>query len=244
VPSGIFKPAFLLRLSSPRDSPRSRAATSSSPTSPISFSPSVFIEEKSIEIHKLGQRSSIPPDQSADWIVNVTLFVRSAIPEPNPSITISIPELRISSDAIGVDRISGEISNVTRLTAAFRVKNGVPELWYPWNLGNPKRYNITVALNTPSTPASSVKFTTTTGFRTIVLIQSPYSSHDVATKGITPGDQFHFESNGKAFYSLGTNIIPFDPFYSRMTTEQVRWVIESAVKSGQNMVCCVIISSS
>ena len=30
---------------------------------------------------------------------------------------------------------------------------------------------------------------------------------------------------------------PFDPFYARMTTEQVRWVLESAVLSGQNMVC-------
>ena len=101
---------------------------------------------------------------------------------------------------------------VTRVTASFQVKIGVPELWYPWNLGNPKRYNVTVTLHTPSVPASSASFTTTTGFRTIVLIQSPYLSSDVVKKGITPGDQFHFEINGKTFYSLGTNIIPFDPF--------------------------------
>ncbi|KAJ7862475.1 glycoside hydrolase superfamily [Mycena olivaceomarginata] len=68
------------------------------------------------------------------------------------------------------------------------------------------------------------------------LAQLSYSRHDVETRGITPGDQSHFEINGKGFYSLGTNIIPFDPFYARTTTEQVRWVLESAKHSEQNMV--------
>jgi beta-mannosidase len=79
-----------------------------------------------------------------------------------------------------------------------------------------------------------VNFVATTGFRTIQLIQAPYLQKD--QRGITPGDQWHFEINGKEFYSMGTNIIPFDPFYARTTTEQVRWVLESAVKGGQNMV--------
>ena len=79
-------------------------------------------------------------------------------------------------------------------------------------------------------------FTTRTGFRTIVLIEEPYPDSEVQQRGITPGDQYHFEINGKAFYSSGTNIIPYDPFYARTTSEKVRWVIESAVLSGQNMV--------
>lgn len=81
-----------------------------------------------------------------------------------------------------------------------------------------------------------MNFTTTTGFRTIQLVQSPYTQEDIDDRGITPGDNWHFEINGKAFYSKGTNIIPFDPFYARTTTDQVRWVLESAVLSGQNMV--------
>jgi len=85
----------------------------------------------------------------------------------------------------------------------------------------------------------SVSFTTTTGFRTIQLVQSPYSQEDVDVRGITPGDQWHFEINGKAFYAKGTNIIPFDPFYARTKPEAVKWVLESAVKSGQNMVSSI-----
>ena len=37
---------------------------------------------------------------------------------------------------------------------------------------------------------------------------------------------------------------PFDPFYARMTSEQVRWVLESAVLSGQNMVCLLSFRTS
>lgn len=118
------------------------------------------------------------------------------------------------------------------MSVNFTVPDGVPERWYPHNLGTPKLYNITVALR-----PSNVSFTTTTGFRTIVLVQEPYPQDEIDARGITPGDQYHFEINGKAFYSSGTNIIPFDPFYARMTSEQVRWVIQSAVLSGQNMVC-------
>lgn len=86
-------------------------------------------------------------------------------------------------------------------------------------------------------PASNVTFDTKTGFRTIFLAQGAYSQQDIEERGITPGDQWHFEINGRAFYSSGTNIIPFDPFYARTSTDQVRWVLESSVASGQNMVC-------
>jgi beta-mannosidase len=111
----------------------------------------------------------------------------------------------------------------------------VPQRWFPHNLATgPKLYNVSITL--VASPSQNVTFDTKTGFRTIFLAQGPYSQQDVVQRGITPGDQWHFEVNGAAFYSLGTNIIPFDPFYARTTTEQVRWVLESSVKSGQNMV--------
>lgn len=198
----------------------------------------MFIEEKSIEIYRKGQTPSLPPNQEADWIVNVTLALRSAEEVKDLRMTIAFPELKIKSDAIPVGSLSGDTSAPVFVSANFTVPNGVPELWYTHNLGTPKLYNATITLE-----PSNVTFTTQTGFRTIVLIQSPYSQFEVDQRNIIPGDQFHFEINGKAFYSSGTNIIPFDPFYSRMTTAQVKWVIESAVMSGQNMVCAVLFSS-
>lgn len=209
---------------------------SASTLSNIVVSSSIFVEEKSIEIYKDGQQPSIPPNQTADWIVNVTLAVRSLVATEEPNLVIAFPELNVSSDPLPVHAIHGGAVS-TFLTASFTVPNGVPELWFPHNLGAPKRYNVTVTL-IPSLTSSSenVSFTTTTGFRTIALIQSPVTDEDISQRGITPGDQWHFEINGETFYSKGTNVIPFDPFYARIPTAKVRWVIESAKLSGQNMV--------
>ena len=98
----------------------------------------------------------------------------------------------------------------------------------------PKRDDGRLALALADGQTAS--FTTRSGFRTIEIVQTPYSQEEVDARGITPGDQWHFEVNGQAFYALGSSVIPFDPFYARMTSAQVRWVLESAVRSGQNMV--------
>ena len=193
----------------------------------------MFIEESSLEISKVGQTPDALPDESAPWLVNVTLFVRSAVALQSPSISISIPELHFSSPRVAVASVPADTGAATTLRATFTVPEGVPQRWFPRNLGTPALYNVTTSLHFAS---GAVAFATQTGFRTITLVQAPYAAHDIATRGITPGDQWHFAVNGRAFFSSGTNIIPYDPFYARTTSEQVRWVLESAVLSGQNMV--------
>lgn len=196
----------------------------------------VFIEESSIDIYKVGQNFSVPPDQTANWVINVTLALRAAQAFSSPSLTLEIPELNLKSDNLNVSAIQESTTNASWVQALWQIADNVPQRWYPHNLGTPKLYNLTVNLHLTSGSDADISFTVTTGFRTIQLVQSPYSQEDVAQRGITPGDQWHFEINGKAFYSKGTNIIPFDPFYARISTDDVRWVLESAVKSGQNMV--------
>jgi beta-mannosidase len=203
----------------------------------VSSASPVFIEESSLEVSKVGQTPDALPNESAPWLVNVTLFVRSAVSIQSPSLAISIPELKFSSPHVSVSQVSTDTGRPTKLQATFTIPEGLPQRWFPRNLGNPKLYNITTSLHFSSSSSSpSVSFTTQTGFRTITLVQAPYSEQDVQERGITPGDQWHFSVNGKAFFSSGTNIIPYDPFYARTTSEQVRWVLESAVLSGQNMV--------
>lgn len=198
----------------------------------------MLVEETSLEISKVGQTSISTPNQTAAWLVNVTLGVRSVVGSDYPTLTITIPELNVTSGPLSVDPIPVSTNATTFLSAAFTIPDGVPARWFPHNLGTPQLYNFTIALalSNSSSPGSSVSFTTRSGFRTVQLVQTPYDAADAAARGITPGDQWHFEVNGRAFYTLGTNIIPFDPFYARMTSAQVRWVLESAVKSGQNMV--------
>lgn len=200
----------------------------------VSSSGPLFIEEHSLEILKVGQTPIARPNESADWVVNVTLAIRSAVAAKSPSITISIPELKVNSQPVKIKSLPASTGSPTLVTATFRIPDSVPQRWFPHNLGTPKLYNITTTIHL--SPSSQFSFVTRTGFRTITLVQAPYSQEEIDARGITPGDQWHFEINGKAFYSSGTNIIPYDPFYARTTSDKVRWVLESAVLSGQNMV--------
>jgi beta-mannosidase len=219
------------------------------PISP-SFSSSsadvIFIEETSVDIYKLGSNFSIPPDQSADWVVNMTLAIRSGsdISSSSSSLTLALPELGITSEAFEVPELVGRVNETTWFSVQWQIPDSVPERWFPHNLGTPQLYNLTgtLSLGTDSvSAASNVTFTLRTGFRTIRLVQLPYSQEDVEQRGITPGDQYHFEINGEAFYSKGSNLIPFDNFYSRIPTDRVRWVLESAVQVGQNIVCLPVV---
>ncbi|KAH9949043.1 glycoside hydrolase [Amylocystis lapponica] len=229
VPSGIYRPAYLVTLSD--------APTYESEPAPnallASSNGSVFIDQYSLEITKVGQTSVVAPNQNADWLVNVTLAVRSVVASTDPVLVISIPELNVTSAPINLTAIPASTSEPIFVSGTFTVPDSVPERWYPFDLGTPKLYNFTVSLGLSDTARTS--FTARSGFRTIELKQLAYTQEDIDTRGITPGDQWHFEVNGKVFYTKGTNIIPFDPFYSRITSDKVRWVLESAVLSGQNM---------
>ncbi|KAF9449648.1 glycoside hydrolase family 2 protein [Macrolepiota fuliginosa MF-IS2] len=238
VPSGVHKPAYFVTLTSPNGKKQTIGTPPVSPdVNGINTPSPVFIEENSVDIYKLGQSFSVAPSEGADWVVNVTLGVQSSTDFQSPSLTLAFSELGVSKTfKVSTIRTSPP-DGLNWINAVWRIPDSVPKRWFPHNLGNPQLYNLTVTLDLPSgkNAVDSVSFDTRTGFRTIQLVQSPYTQEDVQTRGITPGDNWHFNVNGKPFYALGTNIIPFDPFYARTTTDQVKWVIESAVKSGQNM---------
>ncbi|KAG0707047.1 glycoside hydrolase family 2 protein [Suillus ampliporus] len=234
VPSGVYKPAYLVTLSESEPQDTASDAT----LYPVTSS-SVLLDETSLDIYKYGQNSSTAPDQSADWVLNVTFGIRSIKSFEKPTVTLSISELDLTSEPLDLGPIPANTDENTYLSVSWSIPDSAPERWYPIDLGIPKLYNLTATLDSSpgqgdGTSAESITQTITTGFRTIQLLQTPYSPEEIASRGITPGDQWHFAINGKAFYSKGTNIIPFDPFYSRIKPEAVRWVLESAIESGQN----------
>lgn len=175
----------------------------------------IFIEETSVDIYKFGQNFSTAPMETADWVVNVTLAIRSAIAFDTPFVTLSIPDLGLQSTSIAVIPISNDSTTVRWLSAQWKIADGVPERWYPHNLGQPKLYNLSVSLDLGSSQLQQqrsqipmhthssqlVSFNVTTGFRTIQLVQSPYSDAESRERGITPGDQWHFRVNGRPFFT-------------------------------------------
>ena len=203
MPSGIFKPAYLVTLS---ENPKVKSNDIATHSLLVSSGKdaSLFIEESSLEIAKAGQTPIARPNESADWVVNVTLALRSATVVRSPSITISIPELHVTSPQLRIKDLPASTTSPTFVNVHFAIPDRVPERWFPHNLGAPKLYNITTTIHLGK--GSSVGFVTKSGFRTIQLVQTAYSEAEVAS-GITAGDQWHFEINGKPFYSSGTNII-------------------------------------
>ncbi|KAL6303534.1 glycoside hydrolase [Sparassis latifolia] len=232
VPAGIFKPAYLVTLS---DTPSYQFMPAEYPLL-ASMSGSIFFDQYSLEISKVGQTALIAPNETADWLVNVTLAVRSVVAGESPAISLAIPELGVFAEPVSVSPIPASTADYTLVSATFTIPDEVPERWYPHDLGTPKLYDFTISLALgEASDAPHASFNARSGFRTIQLMQLAYSEEDIETRGITPGDMWHFEVNGHEFFTKGTNIIPFDPFYARITTEKVRWVLEGAVRSGQNM---------
>ncbi|KAI0047743.1 glycoside hydrolase family 2 protein [Auriscalpium vulgare] len=232
IPSGVHKPAYLITLSN-------APSLGANVADPTTINSPLLISETSIDIFKEGYiaATQAQPDQAAPWVVNVSLAVHSVVGSVRPTLTFAIPELKLTSSPIAVQSIPSQnasLSSPVWVTADWTVNDNAVERWFPHNLGTPKLYNLTLTLALGGAQ-SPITFQAQVGFRTIQLIQTRYPDEEVAARNITPGDQWHFEVNGKAFYALGTNIIPFDPFYPRISDDQVRWVLESAKASGQNM---------
>lgn len=71
-------------------------------------------------------------------------------------------------------------------------------------------------------------------FRTIVLNQGPISLEEQST-GIASGNHWHFEINGHPFFAKGSNFIPPDVFWPRVTYDRARRLLEAVIAANQNM---------
>ncbi|EIW76704.1 glycoside hydrolase family 2 protein [Coniophora puteana RWD-64-598 SS2] len=239
IPSGIHKPAYFVTLSGSNASSASNDSTVAlelASSGPVASSSSIFLDETSVDIYKSGTNVTAPPPEDADWVVNVTFGIRSSAAFDKPTVTLAIPELQLTSEPLALDAIAAQTTDATYMSINWTIPDSTPQRWYPAGLGTPQLYNLTITLS-PSGSGSSdtIEQTIRTGFRTIYLDQRPYTSDEVAARGITPGDRWHFLINGQQFYAKGTNLIPLDPFYPRLATDKARWLLESALASGQNM---------
>lgn len=96
-------------------------------------------------------------------------------------------------------------------------------------------YNLTVTLKSGSNKTSSLASASRRiGFRTIVLNETPITGEQKA-KGIADGDNWHFEVNGHEIYAKGSNFVPPDPFWPRVTKSDIDVLFTSAVAANMNM---------
>jgi beta-mannosidase len=192
---------------------------------------SVHILNTDLDIFRKGQINHLVPDQSQPWVVNASIDFLGSLPDKS-SMTINIKDAET-----GKTLKSGPIENVATsgqtITGSVTIDAGAPNLWWPNGLGKQNLYNVTIVIqDTEKHDLASV--TKRSGFRTIFLNRLAITD-DQLVQGIAPGANWHFEVNGKEFYAKGSNFIPPDAFWPRVTEAKMQRLF-TAVKAGnQNM---------
>ena len=117
-----------------------------------------------------------------------------------------------------VDLVPGE----NHLTLPVEIAN--PALWYPNGYGDQALYTFNASILTQGREQDHT--TTRTGLRSVVLRRDRDQY----------GRSFEFVVNGIPIFAKGADVIPFDSFPSRVTTEQYRRILQSAHDANMNMV--------
>jgi beta-mannosidase len=207
APAGPWKPAYVVQLGKEQ----------------------VHVRNSIVDVFRKGQLNGIPPDQDQNWVVNASLDYLGSLPD-NAKLSYVLKDISNKTVCSGsLENINTTDSTITGET--FVNKNEV-NLWWPAQLGPQNLYYITVTLESGDEAITSV--TKRIGFRTIVLNQTPISDAQLA-KGIAPGNNWHFEVNGHEFYAKGSNFIPPDAFWARVTPERIDQLFESVIDGNQNM---------
>jgi beta-mannosidase len=108
-----------------------------------------------------------------------------------------------------------------------------PELWWPNGLGEQPLYDVEIDLLEEDRVLQETRTldsrSQSLGLRTIELRQ------DSASADASGKKRFQFVVNGTPIFSKGANWIPVDSFPTRVTAEQVEFLVRSAAETHQNM---------
>jgi len=118
------------------------------------------------------------------------------------------------------DVILAEVNGVAHLDIPI----ADPHLWWPWNVGRPELYHLTVRAIVNGSIEDECR--TKIGIRSVELIQEPQEDG---------GTSFIFSINGERIYAKGTNRIPGDAIFARMTRRKYRELIDLALDNNCNM---------
>lgn len=191
----------------------------------------VYVLNTDIDIFREGQINHLPADQSKPWVVNASIDYLGII-ENGASLTIEIKESETSSPIVSAPLNHINRKNAT-ITGDISIDHNLPNLWWPSGLGEQNLYYITVNV-VDSNKKTVASVTKRSGFRTILLNQTPITNEQLE-QGIAPGANWHFEVNGHEFYAKGSNMIPPDAFWPRVTEEYISRLFDAVVAGNQNM---------
>lgn len=130
----------------------------------------------------------MPPDQSAPWIFNVSLDISSSSNYDSPSIQITVLNTTHTSSPIPTSPLrQGQNQTISASFEIPSVGDEAPELWWPKTFGEPKLYEVDIALKLGAGEELRVK--KRTGFRTVIVNQERYTEDEVKG-GVQPGSKW------------------------------------------------------
>ncbi len=134
-------------------------------------------------------------------------------------VTVNYPQ---AGKKMEVSRAVALHAGVNHIDFPIDIDN--PQLWYPAGYGAQPLYQFSAQLNVGNRAEDQAS--TRTGLRSIVLRRELDKW----------GRSFEFLVNGIPVFGKGADVIPFDSFPSRVTTEDYRRVLQSARDANMNMI--------
>lgn len=209
MPVGIWQPARIVQLQ---------------------FLTSLHVKNWDFDLYRRGQLNSLAPDQNANWIFNASIDLIGKAPGGSTmryTILHDDTGKQVSHGELGSIKNSGDV-----ITGVTELDKSKYELWWPNGLGAQKLYKMKVDIVWGGVTILSL--TKRMGFRTIVLNMEPISQKQLS-EGIINGNNWHFEINGREFYAKGSNFVPPDVFWPRVTRDHLKSILTSVVEGNQNM---------
>ncbi|HKD84785.1 MAG TPA: glycoside hydrolase family 2 protein [Terriglobales bacterium] len=122
----------------------------------------------------------------------------------------------------GVTRTFQLDAGTNHISIPLRIAS--PKLWYPAGYGAQDRYHFTATVKSAKDTVARAELKT--GLRSVELRRTPDQW----------GKSFTFVINGIPIFAKGANVIPFDSFPSRVTSERYREILQAARDANMNMV--------
>ena len=110
-----------------------------------------------------------------------------------------------------------------RVDLVLMVREELVKRWFPIGYGEHPMYNLTVRFDGEEQNEKTVEV----GFRTAELVREKIGEEE---------ESMFFRVNGIDIFARGTNMIPMDVFESRITTDDIDKLMETAVKGNQNII--------